>query len=292
VKYPRSAAVEHLAFGLRVPDWPIRIACARGLGAQRADVDAARAAVAALVPALAAEHRLRVAEELSTALFELTGIDFGPAPDRWTAWLDEAGATFVPPERPPRRAHIVPGGTRADLLDLPTASDHVTFVLDGSHSMNDPIQFGFEVTKQKALLDAFERALNRLPEPSWANVIAFGTVPTAYKSELFKTTPSARRAAVRFLAKRFPDGRTNIYDSLVLAFEDREVDTLVLVTDGAPSEGARTTRTGILDGLHELNRNRLVRVHTVEIGARNTSQRWRGFLGEIAAATGGHYLER
>jgi hypothetical protein len=41
-----------------------------------------------------------------------------------------------------------------------------------------------------------------------------------------------------------------------------------------------------------MNRYRLVRVHTVEIGARNTSPRWRGFLADIAAATGGHYLER
>ena len=97
---------------------------------------------------------------------------------------------------------------------------------------------------------------------------------------------------MRFLAKRLPDGRTNIYDSLVLAFEDPQVDTLVLVTDGAPSEGARTTRTAILEGLRAMNRHRLIRVHTVEIGARNTSRRWRGFLRDIAEATGGHYLER
>ena len=158
--------------------------------------------------------------------------------------------------------------------------------------MNDPVQFGFETTKQKALIAAFERALARLPDPSWANVIAFGTVPIAYKPRLFRATPSARRSAVRFLARRLPDGRTNIYDSLVLAFEDSEMDTLVLVTDGAPSEGARTSRTGILEGLRDMNRFRLVRVHTVEIGARNTSRRWRGFLADVAEATGGHYLER
>jgi hypothetical protein len=153
-------------------------------------------------------------------------------------------------------------------------------------------RFGVETTKHEALLDAFERALNRLPENARANVIVFGTEPSAYKPSLFRATPSARRAAVRFLARRVPDGRTNIYDSLVLALEDDAVDTLVLVTDGAPSEGARTTRTDILDGLHDLNRYRLVRVHTVEIGARNTSPRWRGFLAEIASATGGHYLAR
>ncbi len=290
--YPRPEAIEHQIFGLRIPAWPIRVACARGLGAQRGDVVSARAAAGALVIALNAEERVRVAEEMSTALFHLTGIDFGPEPDRWTAWYAEVGTTFEPPERLPRRAHIVPGGTQAGLLDLPTASDHVTFLLDGSHSMNDPVRFGFETTKRNALLDAFERAINRLPARSWANVIAFGTTPVAYKSSLFRASPASRRSAVRFLAKRQPDGRTNIYDSLVLAFEDPQVDTLVLVTDGAPSEGERTTRTGILDGLRDLNRHRLIRVHTVEIGARNTSRRWRGFLRQVAEATGGHYLER
>ena len=290
--HPLPQAVEHLTYGLRTPAWSLRVACARALGAQREDKAAARAAAAVLVPALDTETRMRVAEEMSSALFSLTGIDFGPDPARWRAWFDEAGTSFVPPERAPYRAAPTPGGTQAGLLDLPTESDHVTFVLDGSHSMSDAIRFGAETTKQDALLAAFERALNRLPEDSWANLIPFGSEPVAYKPSLFRATPAARRQAVRFLAKRAPDGRTNIYDSLVLALADDDVDTLVLVTDGAPSEGARTTRTDILEGLHEMNRYRLVRVHTVEIGARSTSPRWRGFLADIAAATGGHYLER
>ncbi len=290
--YPRPEGVEHLVYGLRASAWPLRVACARALGAQREDPDAARVAVAALVRAIALESRMRVAEEMSAALFVLTGIDFGPDAERWSAWYDEAGASFVPPARPSRRSAPGPGATSAGLLDLPTESDHVTFVLDGSHSMSDEIRFGAETTKHDALLAAFERALSRLPADSYANVVVFGSEPYAYKKTLFRATPGARRSAVRFLAKRAQDGRTNIYDSLVLALADDDVDTLVLVTDGAPSEGARTTRTDIINGLREMNRYRLVRVHTVEIGARNTSPRWRGFLADIAAATGGYHLER
>jgi hypothetical protein len=70
------------------------------------------------------------------------------------------------------------------------------------------------------------------------------------------------------------------------------VDTLVLVTDGAPSEGKRKTRKAILAGVALLNRYRFVRIHTVEVGAANTSSRWRGFLRDLAEATGGHYLAR
>ncbi len=290
--HPAPEGTEHLLVVLRDRSWTVRMACAAALGRQVSPLSSARAAARALVRSIQDESRVRVREEMATSLFLLTGIDFGPAPDRWKAWHAEAGDTFRPPDRPPRRAELVPGGTRADLLDLPTASDHVTFVLDGSHSMNDAIRFGVDTRKRDLLVAAFERALARMPEPSWVNLIPFGTEPDAYKSALVRATPQARRAAVRFLDKRLPDGRTNIYDSLVLAFADPGVDTIVLVTDGAPSEGARTTRTGILEGLADLNRFRLVRVHTVEIGAANTSKRWRGFLRQIADATGGHYLAR
>ena len=66
----------------------------------------------------------------------------------------------------------------------------------------------------------------------------------------------------------------------------------MLVTDGAPTEGRRRSRTDILAGIRELNRYRLARIHAIEIGAKNTSPRWRGFMKEIADATGGHHLER
>jgi HEAT repeat protein len=140
--HPRPEAVEHLVLGVRDRSWALRVACSRALGAQREDTPAARAAAAALVPALAAETRMRVAEELAEALFRLTGIDFGPDSARWNAWFREAGTSFEPPPRPPRRTQPGPGSTRAGLLDLPTESDHVTFVLDGSHSMSDGVRLG------------------------------------------------------------------------------------------------------------------------------------------------------
>jgi HEAT repeat protein len=291
-RFPDSSAIAHIGRGLRNNSWSLRVACARALGGFSGDADEARAAAALLVPALDGEPRLRVAEEISSALFRLTGIDFGPEPDRWTAWYAEAGRTFEPPDRPPKRGTETLGGTRAGLLDLPLGSDHVCFVLDSSHSMEDPIRFGVEKSKRQALLEAFERCVQRLPGGAFMNVITFGTEPRPLKKSLFPATRRARRDAVRFLAKRAPDGSTNIWDSLALALRDPRTDTVVLVTDGAPSAGARKTRSAILAGLRDLNRYRLVRVHTVEIGAANTGARWRGFLADIAESTGGHYLGR
>ena len=158
--------------------------------------------------------------------------------------------------------------------------------------MNDPIRFGVETSKQQALLASLATVLDRLPAGSWFNVVPFGSEPRALKPALVPATHAAQQAALRFLEKAAPDGRTDIYDSIELALRDPEADTVVLVTDGATTEGRYRTRGAILDGIREINRYRLARIHTVEVGAANTSPRWKGFLKEIADATGGTYVQR
>ncbi len=290
-EHPRPAAADHIVRTLYDERWSVRVAAARALGEQTEEPAAARVAAEALVRALERERRQRVAFEISDALFLLTGIDFGPEPDRWTAWWKEAGRALLPPAKRPRRGGHS-GGTGADLLDLPLESDHVVFVLDTSHSMNDPLRLGDPTSKKDVLVTALRRALSRLPKGARMNVIAFGTEVRQMKTRPFKATSGGRKAAVKFLDRLNPSGRTNIYDALTTAFDESAADTIVLVTDGAPSEGARTTRTGILDGIAAENRHRLARIHTVEIGSKTTGKRWRGFMADIAAATGGHHLAR
>jgi len=292
-RHPAADSVVHLVRGLDDPSWSLRVATAKALREYGGGPEGARPAATALVAALRRESRRRVQIEMAEALWTLTGIDFGPDPPRWSAWHAEAGATFTPPQRRPARgAHAGAGATRGHLLDLPLDSEHVSFVLDASSSMGEPVRFGAKTTKRDELLSAFEAAVGKVPKPAWINLIPFSTEPRPFKPALFEATPGARAAAVKHLHKVPADGRTNVYDSLVLALADRETDTVVLVTDGAPSVGARTTRAGILEGLREINRWKFVRVHTVEVGGANTGARWRGFLREIAEATGGHHLQR
>ena len=291
-KYPRPQTAEQLARVLTDASWSARVAAARALGAFRADVASARAAAGPLVRAIADEKRVRVRIELAQALFALTGIDFGPQPDRWRAWYGEAGATFEPPVRRLQSGASDSRSTQGHLLDLPLESEHVTFVLDYSHSMSDPIRFGVDTTKRDELQKSLEIVFGRLGADTWVNIVPFGTEPHPYKPALFAASSAARQSALRFMEKFEPDGRTNIYDSLEVALADPESDTVVLLTDGAPTEGKRRTRTAILAGVRQLNRYRLVRIHCVEVGAQSTSPRWKGFMKEIADATGGSYLAR
>jgi hypothetical protein len=252
----------------------------------------ARVAARELVRALGREDRRRVRRALADALWGLTGIDFGPDAKRWDLWWSEAGAAFVPPPRRPQRAVHAANGTHGGLLDLPLESEHVAFVLDMSSSMNEPVRFGVDTTKRADLLAAFDGVLDRLPKPSWINVIPFSTAPHPMKPRLFEATPAGKQSAARYLEKTASDGRTNIHDSVEIALDDPETDTIVLLTDGAPSAGRRTSRTGIIEAITERNRYRLARIHTVEVGAANTGARWKGFLADIAAATGGVHLSR
>jgi Mg-chelatase subunit ChlD len=142
------------------------------------------------------------------------------------------------------------------------------------------------------LQKSLEIVFAKLPPGSFVNLITYATEPRAYKPALFAATPSARESALLFMEKLAPDGRTNMYDSLEIALGDPQADTVVLVSDGAPNEGKRRTRTAILAGIRQLNRYRLARIHTVEVGAQNTSPKWKGFMKDIADATGGTYLQR
>jgi HEAT repeat protein len=289
---PAVERAEPLGQALASESWSVRVAAARALASFYVDAPSARAAAAPLVKAIRAETRVRVRTEIGDALFALTGIDFGPDADRWKAWYDEAGATFEPPARRPQRGAVDPRGTSGHLLDLPLESEHVSFVLDYSHSMDEPIRFGVQTTKREELQRSLEAVFARLGPDSRVNLIPFNTEPKPYKPSLFSATAQAKASALHFMEKLAPDGRTNIYDSLEVALSDPDADTIVLLTDGAPTEGKRRTRAAILAGVRQLNRYRLARIHTIEVGAQNTSARWKGFLKEIADATGGNYLAR
>jgi len=295
---PSVDTAVHLGYGVTDMNWSVRVGSARASAELAVDVAAARFIVPKLIAALGREERVRVRVEFGDALRKLTGINFGSEHRRWVAWAAEEGSRFTPPRRTSRGsrkrrpANDAHGSTAAHLLDLPIDSDHVVFVVDASHSMGDALKFGGKRSKRDTLNESFARVIERLPKLSYTNLIIFGTEAMPYRDRLFRATSSARKALVRALKKHVPDGRTNIYDSLALALADPEADTIVLVTDGAPSAGLHRTRRSIVDAVREDNRYRLARIHTVEIGAKTTSKRWRGFLRDLADATGGHYLAR
>jgi hypothetical protein len=275
---------------LRHPAWEARLEACRTL-ASRGD---GPAAVDALLGALGKERRVRVREGIGEALERLSGVPLGTDEARWKAWWGRNREGWKPGRAPDPvvRAPAEGRETAARFYDIPVDGDRVVFVLDTSRSMLDPARLGEEATKMQLAVAQFAKTLAGLGEDVCFNVVAFGTEVEAWRPRAVPATPTSRYEALRFLQKRAPEGRTNIHDALAAALADLEVDTVFLLTDGAPTAGEETTRTGFLRALAHLRRWRPVRVHCVEVGAQNTGVRWKGFLAEVASSTGGVHVSR
>jgi Mg-chelatase subunit ChlD len=89
-----------------------------------------------------------------------------------------------------------------------------------------------------------------------------------------------------------PGGRTALYDGVAAALADPDLDTLVVLSDGAPSAGRHFTKTDLLAELTARNRWRRARIHVVSIGGDQVAARWRGVLRRLAEASGGTYVAR
>jgi HEAT repeat protein len=275
---------------LRHPAWEVRLEAAALLstrGRSGADVEA-------LLAALRAEKRRRVRDGIAAALERMAGVPLGSDPDRWKAWWEKHREGWTPSAAPAPEAPATAGEGEsvARFYDIPVDGDRLAFALDTSKSMESPARLGEAATKMQLLVAQFAKTLADLHEDSDFNVVAFGTEVEAWRQRAVAANPSTKYEALRFLQKRPPEGRTNIFDALALAMSDRDVDTVFLLTDGAPSAGEETTRTGFLRGLAWLRRWRPVRVHCVEVGAENTGARWKGFLADVATATGGVHVSK
>lgn len=111
-----------------------------------------------------------------------------------------------------------------------------------------------------------------------------------WAGRLVPATPEALSHAARFIERQPARGYTNLYDAVARAFQDPEVDTIVLLSDGGASRGTLVARQDILDVLTDMNRYRKIRIDTVQSGARRAGDRW--LMEELAAQTGGATVRR
>jgi hypothetical protein len=126
-----------------------------------------------------------------------------------------------------------------------------------------------------------------LPADARFTLIPYTGKPHPWKTELVPAT----RARVREAARWFEDckeyGSGNFWDAAVLALEDPEVDTLIVIFDGAPTGGTRHRLELIGPLFLERNFARRVALDLVLVDAEKKCQR---LWGELAARTGGRMV--
>ncbi len=212
-----------------------------------------------------------------------------------------------PPER---------GPTRLTIFGAEVTGDHIAFVIDVSGSMlsTDPIEIplrpGLTETQEKtrareAKMIEERRRITRakreltkvvrgLPKGKKFNIIAYSTDVVPWKKLLTPVKDSTRQDAVEFIAGLKAQGITVTDEALEAAFTDLSVDTIYLITDGAPTHvgvrgpgmppDAENLIRRILRRVREINYFRGVRVFTLGFPEAEED-----FLKKLSADNGGKY---
>ncbi|MCB9832825.1 MAG: HEAT repeat domain-containing protein [Planctomycetes bacterium] len=234
--------------------WQVRLATAEALAAYRS-----LEAVDALIAMLDDEH-LRVRARAAGGLAGLTGVALGSSAKRWKDWMAEKGPDWqLPDEVTARRMRE---GTRDDTryaryFDLVVPSNRVAFVLDKSESMYYGLWDG-----------AVKQVSNFLEESgptSYFGLVEYDDEARVFKKTLLAANAGNNKKAIAFLARSKPTGATNVIDALRAAWEFKDCDSIVLLSDGLPNKGKPSSPQGILDTVARMNRYDRIAIHCVQM---------------------------
>ncbi len=255
-------------------DWPIRVAAIRGLSKLKL-VES----IDALVERMQKEEG-RMLAECRDALDALTGKGLGYAAGHWKDWWAAARENFSFPDAKAAGAAAGPGNTTT-YHGITVLSTRLVFCLDISGSMAEI------VTGKESRLDQAKkelvRVLGQLNKEASFNMIFFDDKVEPWQQGMvgIKSTLKASQDKVNALQ---PRGTTNIFDTLVVAFQHKEVDTVFLLSDGEPTAGRVVDTEDVLREVRKLNRIRQIVIHTISFGPSP-------FMKRLAAQNGGQYVE-
>ncbi len=236
-----------------------------------------------LSEALEAEKSARLVWSMVAGLRRLSGLKAGRDARYWQQW-----AKALTPDWKPGTSDSKPvdnEGKTAALVGLPILSERVTFLIDLSGSMWEARD---GKTRKQAADRELEIALQGLAPQTEFNVIPFTLNPIPWQDLLQPATAKNVASALAFFVKRTDRGKGNFWDALQLALVDPDVDTVVLLGDGAPTGGSRWN-VGLMRTLFdEQNRFRLLELDAVLVDcSKGMAKTWTSWC----ESTGGRTRE-
>jgi hypothetical protein len=207
--------------------------------------------------------------------------------------------------------------TGSGVYGIPVQRERVVFVLDISGSMENKTEDTAAGRASQAITNAAEAQLNqyipgwltglargeverqttklagakrqliptieRLPTSATFNVVVFGSDVRLWQRNLVGATPAQKESAKAFLRQLSSSGNTAALMALEQTFALREVDQVIFISDGNPTDAQPDA---ILQQVERLNRDRLVHIHTVGLGEDQN----RDFLQRLASDNQGMYV--
>lgn len=263
------------------------------------------------------------------ALLAITGESFAKAQD-WRNFWEPRKASFRPRTGPaPREQHNTSERKRPTFFGSEIKSNRLAFVIDTSGSMEaaDPLppngdpsggsRVRMERAKQQlcAVIDA-------LPEDTRFTILSYsgalfqgagggvslppgtpedGPLPPTiggfewlkiFKPRIVQANARGKAEAKDWVQKLQANGATFTFNALRSAFEIEGIDTIVLLSDGVPTEmdrkaGTEMTTDKILEEIRGLNRFRRLRIDTFGFDQGDSSPAGAGPGGSHAGRRGG-----
>jgi hypothetical protein len=281
-----------------------------------------KAAIPALIDKLAGlgGKRSTISYAVLDALVALTGREFDLIED-WRKFWEMNGAGLDPKAlddddestgvaRRQRAAAREP-----EFFGVEVVSQKVMFVIDTSGSMlmydegGDAAGSGEPVHQRRQRMrrvrEQLSEAVRRLPGGSRFNIVSFDDkVLTFHEKGIVPANPDWKKKAIGYIERLQANGATHTDDALRAAFRERSIDTIFLLTDGAParedSEGI-DLRGRIVEEVRQLNRIRKVKIYTfgfngpgtpppgMQLRGRQDPDSYVAFLKQLAEENGGTF---
>ena len=170
--------------------------------------------------------------------------------------------------------------------DLAVESDHIAFLVDASDSMREPARKGQGASKSEVALQELEQVLGLLEDKLLFNVFVYDTTTRALAKDPVALDARSRKKALAFVEEASPRGPKDIWNALLSALEDSELDTVYLLASGEPEVGVYVHFNRIVMHLRELQRFQKFVIH----GVVYTDSNWYAKqIEEICKSSGGEF---
>lgn len=287
----RGAHFDLLESALQSPQWSTRLAAMRGLEAMRD-----KRGVPLLIGRMQQENG-RMLVEFADALFNLTGKPYRKATRSWEAWWQSEGERFevislADLEKATRDEDIrrMKQITSAKFFGIRIVSHRVIFIIDVSGSMMETMRARYVGGKAETRIEVAKGELSKcidgLDREALFNIITFSSgVETWLEDGVAGANDTSRDDAKAYVDRLGAGGATNLYDSLRLAFDDPDVDTIFVLSDGEPTAGEQTDIGTIRDHVLAWNEHRGIEINTIGIGGDFQVLEW------LAEDSGGTHVK-
>lgn len=283
-------------------DWRIRVTAIEATQKIRT-----KECITFLIKQLASEKgRLKL--DILIALKDLTGKEFGSDIKAWQKWWDANKESFNIPNKSDKKEEksydtkvIGDDTTSPKFYKVPILSQRIIFVLDLSGSMRDEVKDDDKKDDDKTTrLDIAKKEMTKtiseLNQSVFFNIILLGSDKVGiydkkqkiWIQRLVEASSQNKAEATNFTNKQVARGWTNIYDALVYAFEDENVDTVFLLSDGGASRGIFISNDEIVFHIKKLNKFKKIMIHAIET---EPSKKGSKLMHELAEITKGLCIE-